>query len=151
MRKTLLSAALAGALAAAGGTALAQSDRTFDQETLEAFAEAVVAVEEVRSGYATRFQAAGTDEERQRIGGEAQQAMIAAVEQNPDIDVDTYNQIAMAAQQDPELARRISGLIQEAAQEHGVAGPATGSDAGSGGAAQRPATGEGGGAQGGTR
>jgi len=86
---------------------------TFDDEKLEAFASAVVQVEEIRASYAAPFQEAETDEQRAEINQQAAQEMTEVIEQAPDITLDEYDAVIQAAQQDPDLATRINQLIED--------------------------------------
>lgn len=118
MRRTITGAALAALIAAGGfaGPAAAQ-DAQYGEQQLQAFAEAVVAVEAVRMSYAPQFQEAEDDATRQQIADRAQTEMIDAVRNQEGISLETYNEIAGAAQQDQDLARRISTMVREAAAD----------------------------------
>lgn len=86
---------------------------TFDDEKLEAFASAVVEVEEIRANYAAPFQEAESDAQRAEINQQAAQEMTQAIEEAPNITLDEYNAVIQAAQQDPDLATRINQLIAD--------------------------------------
>ena len=85
----------------------------FDQETIDAFAAAQVRIDEIRASYTPQFQAAETDDERQKINEQAVQEMVAAVRQAPNITVEEYDAVVQAANQDAELAERINQAIAE--------------------------------------
>ncbi|MGS4947139.1 DUF4168 domain-containing protein [Meridianimarinicoccus sp. RP-17] len=84
----------------------------FDDEKIEAFAAALVQVEEIRASYSGPFQAAQTEEQRQQINQEAAQEMMEAVEEAPNITLEEYDALLQAAQQDPELADRINQAVE---------------------------------------
>ena len=110
---TALAAALALGVA---GAALAQATQTFPQEKLEAFAEAAVAVREIRNDVSAELQKAGSPDEQRRLLDEASARMTAEVEESPGITVEEYNAIAAAAQEDPAIAGRIANLMSDAAR-----------------------------------
>lgn len=85
---------------------------TFDDEKIEAFAAAVVQVEEIRASYLGVFQEAQTEEQRQQINQEAAEEMMEAVEEAPNITIEEYDEVIQAAQQDPELANRINQAVE---------------------------------------
>lgn len=104
-------AALADSFGAGALTRVQAEQSTFDDATIEAFAEARIRIEEIRSAYLPEFQAAQTDEERQMINQQATQEMVDAVEAMPNISLDQFNAVTEAAGQDPELAERIDEAI----------------------------------------
>lgn len=85
---------------------------SIDGATLDAFAQAVVEVVEVRDEYAGRFEAADSDADRQAIAEEANQLMVAAVEAVDGMDLGTYLAIIEAAQADADLNQRIVSRIE---------------------------------------
>lgn len=125
IRKTVLTIALA-ALFAAGGTAVAQSaagqapafgeqtpaTAAMTEQTVDAFVDAFVAVQEIREDFSERLQSATNEAEAQAMQQEAQEQMIQAVEQSG-MSVQEYNDVAMALQNDPELMQQ----VQEKAAE----------------------------------
>ncbi len=127
IRKTVSTLALA-AMFAAGGSAFAQSgggagqapvpgEKTpataaMTEQTVDAFVDAFVAVQEIREDFAERLQSASDESEAQAMQQEAQAEMIQAVEQSG-MSVQEYNDVAMALQNDPELMQQ----VQERAAE----------------------------------
>lgn len=71
-----------------------------------AFAEAQGRVAEIGQKWTPRMQAAESSEDIQKARESAQKEMVIAVE-NTGLSVQEYNQIAQAAQADPELRERI--------------------------------------------
>jgi hypothetical protein len=108
------------------GTALsvrAQDDKTapqpppapsaeFDRGQIESFASAALQVREVRSKWQARLQEADNADKAQELQTQASAEMKSAVEEKG-LTVDTYNAIAKAAQENPELAERITKLMKE--------------------------------------
>lgn len=78
---------------------------------IEAFANAMVDVQELGQEWTEKMQETDDQEELSSMQEEAQEEMISAIESH-DMTVEEYNEIATAAQQDPELAQK----IEEAAQ-----------------------------------
>lgn len=117
--------AVAAGLALAGAAALpaaAQDDAPeapeaaapadFSDSQLEAFAQAAVDVAEIRDQYAMELNEIEDQAEQEQLVEEGNAAMLAAVEDNPDITLDEYLEIGEAAAADPELGERISTMIQ---------------------------------------
>lgn len=85
----------------------------YDDETLSKFLTAAFSVNEVRDTYVERIQSAASDADREEIAREANREMSEAVEAVEGIDVETYNEISMAAQSDQELNARIMAMARE--------------------------------------
>ncbi|WP_048645811.1 DUF4168 domain-containing protein [Nitratireductor soli] len=94
----------------------AAQSQTFDDQKLEAFTVAFLAVSDVKEQYTQRFREAPSDGEKQKIQTEATQKMEQAVAQTNGISVDEYNQIIQSAQTDEALAQKLNGMIGQAAQ-----------------------------------
>lgn len=74
--------------------------------TLDAFAEASVAVEALAGTWRSRISAASGEAERARLRAQALKEMAAAAEQ-AGLTVSDYNRIVAAARDDPELVETI--------------------------------------------
>lgn len=117
-----LSGALAaGAFAQEGNTAPAEpaveaATASYSEEQLQAFAVAYLQVSEIGMAYDERIQAAQTDEELMGLQAQAQEEMIAAVENVDGLSVDDYNSILIDAQADPELGATIQGYVDAQVQ-----------------------------------
>jgi len=83
------------------------------QAQLESFASAALEVQQIRSKWQPRIQAADNAEQDQELQVQASPEMVSAV-QDKGLTVDTYRAIATAARDNPELARRIGKLIEQA-------------------------------------
>ena len=73
---------------------------------IEAFAAALIDVQEIGQAWTQRMQEAEDQEAIAEMREEARAEMTAAIEEHG-LTVEEYNQIATAAQDDPELAQRI--------------------------------------------
>ena len=84
----------------------------FDQGQLESFASAARQVHAIRSKWQSRLQDPANADKAQALQDQAGAEMISAVEENG-LTVETFNAIATAAQQNPELAERIAKLMEQ--------------------------------------
>lgn len=82
-------------------------------EKLESFVVAFRQVESVKQDFGPQLESAGTEEEQQSLRNEAGQMMLQAVEETDGISVDEYNQILRSAQDNPELAERLTQEIRQ--------------------------------------
>jgi hypothetical protein len=85
----------------------------FSQDKIDAFVLAAVDLSEVRSEYQQKIAQAPTEDEKQQLAVEGQAKMAQAVEQADGITIEEYTEIGTAAQSDPELAQRLTMLIEE--------------------------------------
>lgn len=99
----------------------------FADEKIDAFVLAAADMSAVRAEFQEKIQSAQSEEDVQRLAAEGRQKMIEAVEGAEGISLEEYNAIGAAAQEDPELARRITMLIEEQVGSDGN-GPAEPSD-----------------------
>ncbi len=81
-------------------------DVDLSEEDIDTFVAAFVAVQEVREDFADRLQDAEDESEAQSMQQEAQDEMVSAVE-DAGMDVEQYNEVAMALQNDPELMQEV--------------------------------------------
>lgn len=96
----------------APGEVVAPSDAT-----LEAFVIAALEVERIETGFRDRVAEAQSEEDRAALVEQANGEMVAAVEETPGIDVETYVGIMQQAQQDPALTERLVAMIEDARTE----------------------------------
>lgn len=106
-RKTPILAAALTTLVAFG--ALAQEQ--FSETKLEALALAANELTTIRQAAAERIEAIDDPARQQEIMAEANAMMVEAVEKAPGITVDEYNEIVVAANQDPDFAERLGALL----------------------------------------
>ncbi len=125
----LSGAAAAPALAQQGQAQPAQQppmqqaapDVTVDDAEIDTFVDAAVAVQETAAEWQAKLQSAGGQEEAMQIQQQAQAAMEAEIEASG-MSTQRYNEIAMAAEADPELAARLQAAVQS--ETGGAAGQA---------------------------
>ncbi|QEM84137.1 DUF4168 domain-containing protein [Halomonas binhaiensis] len=99
----------AGASTSAGVDAAATQD--FSDEDLQKFADASSEVAGITQDYSQQLQAETDVEAQQALQVEANQKISEAV-QSSGLDVNTFNSIGMAVQQDPELLQRVQSMVQ---------------------------------------
>lgn len=116
--RTATALALGLSMAMAPGMAVVAQDTgvtapvaDYDDGTLERFVTAALDVSAVREDYSARLQTATSEDDAEALVNEANTAMRDAVDSVDGMDVDTYVAIGEAAQQDPQLAARISDIV----------------------------------------
>lgn len=115
-----LAVSVAPGVAAAGQTpmitaqAQQQQQQSFSDDKLRSFASAAVEVREIREDHAQKIEGVTDEDEHAKIVDETIQKMTTAVEDEPGITVEEYNQINQASQNDQELAQKIQTYLQEA-------------------------------------
>jgi hypothetical protein len=95
-----------------GGMDQQQPGAQIDPQTLDAFVDAFVAVQHIREDFAERLQGVSDETEAQAMQQEAQEEMISAVEENG-LNVEEYNQVAMALQSDPAMMQQVQQMAEE--------------------------------------
>ncbi|MGM0914676.1 MAG: DUF4168 domain-containing protein [Pseudomonadota bacterium] len=83
----------------------------FSDQQLQQFADASQEIATVSQEYTERLQSAEGEEAQQEIRMEANEKMVEEVEDSG-LDVDTFNAIGQAIQQDPELMQRVQEMGQ---------------------------------------
>lgn len=76
---------------------------------LQSFAEARTAITEIQQDYSQRMQNADDPEKANELQQQANEEMIGAVE-DTGLDVESFNTIAMAVQNDPELQQKLEQI-----------------------------------------
>lgn len=82
-----------------------------DQQ-LQQFADAQVEISSIQQEFSGRLQGVEDPEEAHELQLEANEQMTAAVE-DAGLDVESFNQIAMAIQNDPELQQKLTELLEQ--------------------------------------
>ena len=111
----VLSILLAGILTLGTGLSVQAQDvkaPEFDQGQIKSFASAAREVHQIRSKWQSRLQEPGNADKVQELQSQDSAEMRSAVEEKG-LTVETYNAIATAAQQNPELAERIAKLMDQ--------------------------------------
>ena len=80
---------------------------------IEAFVDAILAVEDVRSDYTAQIEAAEDEAAQKALVDEANQAAVAAVDEVENMDIDSYVAIANAAGESEMLNKKIVSRISE--------------------------------------
>jgi Domain of unknown function (DUF4168) len=96
---------------AASGAPRAQEQ--YDEAKLESFVTAALTVNELVQQWTPRIQGAASETEAAELRDQANGELVAAIEQAGGISVDEYREISQAAQADPQLMARISGIFDE--------------------------------------
>ncbi|MHA3980257.1 DUF4168 domain-containing protein [Halovulum sp. GXIMD14794] len=89
----------------------------YTDEKLEAFVSAISDVQDVSASYAEKLNGVSDQTEQQALVKEAQDAMVKAVEETPNITVQEYQEIGAAAQQDEALGQRIAAIVSQTPAE----------------------------------
>lgn len=122
--KTNLAAILSAAVLAFAAPVVAQESQpaqiaaeNVTDAQVEAFVDAILAVEQVRDEYGAPIQAAEDEAAQQKLVEEANEAAFAAVDAVENMDVDTYVAIANAAGDNEELNQRVIARLSEMREE----------------------------------
>jgi hypothetical protein len=84
----------------------------FSDGQLQQFADASKEIAVVSQEYTQRLQSAEGEQAQQEVRSEANDKMIEIVE-NSGLDVDTFNAIGQAIQQDPEMMQRVQEMAEQ--------------------------------------
>ncbi|MEI4231387.1 DUF4168 domain-containing protein [Roseovarius sp. D22-M7] len=122
--KTTLAAILGAAALAFAAPVMAQEGQPAQiaaedvtDAQVEAFVDAILAVEEVRDEYGPTIEAAEDEAAQQKLVQEANEAAFAAVDEVENMDVDTYVAIANAASENEDLNERVIARLTEMREE----------------------------------
>jgi len=90
-----------------------QQQQTIDvsDQQLEQFADAQTEIASIQQDFSSRLQEVEDPEKAQDLQRQANDEMTAAVEE-AGLDVESFNQIAMAIQNDPELQQKLTEMLQ---------------------------------------
>jgi hypothetical protein len=102
--------ALSLAFSAAGAV---QAQEQYEQEKLESFVVAALAVNELVEQWTPRIQGAQDETEAAQLRDQANSELVNAINQANGITVEEYRQISQAAQADPALMARISEIFDD--------------------------------------
>lgn len=103
-----------------GGTMMAGTE--FTDEQLDAFVTAAMDMREIREDYAQQIAEAADESAAEALVIEAQEKMLAVVEETDSITPEEYVAIGSAAQTDAELAARLSARFEAEMQVPGEDG-----------------------------
>jgi len=82
------------------------------EQQLQQFADAQMDLASIQQEFSARLQEVEDPEKARDIQREANQEMTTAV-QDAGLDVESFNQIAMAIQNDPELQQQLTSMLQQ--------------------------------------
>lgn len=97
--------------AAAPDQSQAAPAEDFNDDELQQFADASQEIAVISQEYTQRLQSAEDEADQQEIRMEANDKMVEVVEDSG-LDVDTFNAIGHAIQQDPELMQRVQQMAE---------------------------------------
>jgi GTP1/Obg family GTP-binding protein len=94
-----------------------QQQQTIDvsDQQLQQFADAQMEIAGIQQEFSGRLQEVEDPEKARELQREANEEMTTAVEE-AGLDVESFNQIAMAIQNDPELQQQLTSMLQEQQQ-----------------------------------
>lgn len=90
----------------------------FSDQQLQQFADASQEIAVISQEYTQQLQSAEDEQAQQDVRQEANDEMVKAV-QNSGLEVDTFNAIGQAIQQDPELMQRVQEMAKANASNDG--------------------------------
>lgn len=90
----------------------------FSDQQLQQFADASQEIAVISQEYTQQLQSAEDEKAQQDVRQEANDEMVKAV-QNSGLEVDTFNAIGQAIQQDPELMQRVQEMAKANASNDG--------------------------------
>jgi hypothetical protein len=85
----------------------------YDQAKLESFVTAALTVNQLVEQWTPRIRGAASETEAAELRDQANGELVAAIEETGGISVDEYREISQAAQNDPQLMARISGIFDQ--------------------------------------
>jgi len=88
----------------------AQPDITVTDSDLDSFADAQMSIMQIQQDYSQRLQNVDNPDAANQLQQEANEKMVGAVEE-AGLDVESFNAIAMAIQNDPELQQRLQEML----------------------------------------
>lgn len=104
--------ALAAEQATQGGQAQQQQAQNFSDQQLQNFASASQEIAGISQNYTQQLQDAEGSDQQQSIREEANQRMVEAVEDSG-LEVEQFNRIGQAVQNDPEMMQRVQQMAQQ--------------------------------------
>lgn len=92
------------------GQGAAQSAISFQDEDLQKYAELQKPIQEIRNDYSKRLESTQKPEEAADLQKEATDKMVEVV-RDSGLEVQTYNQIAVALQSNPQLQAKVKSMM----------------------------------------
>lgn len=94
------------------GRQMQQQAIDVSDQQLEQFADAQIEIASIQQDFSGRLQEVEDPEKAQELQRKANEEMTTAVE-DAGLDVESFNQIAMAIQNDPELQQKLTEMLQQ--------------------------------------
>lgn len=104
--------ALAAQEQPAQGAQSQQQSQNFSDDQLQNFASASQEIAGISQDYTKQLQGAGDADAQQSIREEANQKMVQAVQDN-NLEVEQFNQIGQAVQNDPQMMQKVQQMAQK--------------------------------------
>lgn len=92
--------------------ASADAQAEFEQGKLESFVTAAIAVNDLIERWGPRIEQAESDQEAAQMRQQANDEMVAAINQTEGISVQEYQNIVQAARNDPELSGQLQQMFE---------------------------------------
>lgn len=89
-----------------------QQTMEVSEQQLQQFVDAQTSIVEIQQDFSARLQGVEDPDQAHELQVQANEEMTGAVE-DAGLDVQTYNEIAMAIQNDPELQDRLTQMMQQ--------------------------------------
>ncbi|REC95737.1 DUF4168 domain-containing protein [Kushneria indalinina] len=89
-----------------------QQSQNFSDDQLQNFASASQEIAGISQDYTQQLQGADDADAQQSIREEANQKMVQAVQDN-DLEVEQFNQIGQAVQNDPQMMQKVQQMAQQ--------------------------------------
>ncbi|WP_299262023.1 DUF4168 domain-containing protein [uncultured Kushneria sp.] len=89
-----------------------QQSQNFSDDQLQNFASASQEIAGISQDYTKQLQGAGDADAQQSIREEANQKMVQAVQDN-NLEVEQFNQIGQAVQNDPKMMQKVQQMAQK--------------------------------------
>lgn len=96
--------------AAQGMAPETQEVQNLSEAEIEKFAEVLPKIETIRADYSQRLEGVSNVEQAEKLQNEARELMVEAVTDSG-LEVETYNNIAMALQTNEELRERVQSML----------------------------------------
>ncbi|ART62131.1 DUF4168 domain-containing protein [Kushneria marisflavi] len=97
---------------AQGAQSQQQSQKNFSDDQLQNFASASQEIAGISQDYTKQLQGADDADAQQSIREEANQKMVQAVQDN-NLEVEQFNQIGQAVQNDPQMMQKVQQMAQK--------------------------------------
>jgi len=101
--------------------AIAPPARSFSEAELEAFVDVAMDLQEVVTETRAKMAAASSEAESQKLADAGNEKIQAAIEEHPEMTLETYQAIGVRARQDAAFKKKVDAMFVEAMQAEGGA------------------------------